>query len=207
MLISFYPICPPYLHFLHLPDVNKKIHYEILQIQLLTLDEHLEIMHTKLLIRDGSFTERYQHWNGHLKIGTLQVLRDSYAKELCGFGEQETELEYGHLYTSMKWHHLRMKAEHILFLMEYFKTLLTVQQYNLVSNKDHCEVLDRGIKKCYYTYTFGSRTEMSGSTKHFGDIYFELLVGDTYCQFEIRCQYQANQKHWSFEKLMEILLQ
>lgn len=164
-------------------------------------------MHTKLLIRDGSFTERYQHWKEQLKTGTLQALRDSYAKELCGFGEQETELEYGHLYTSMKWHHFRMKAEHILFLMEYFKALLSQHQYNLVNSKDHCEVLDRGIKKCYYTCNLDCRIEVADNKKHFGNIYFELLVDDTYCQFEIRCEYQANQQYWSFEKLMEILLQ
>lgn len=171
------------------------------------MEEHSEIMHTKLLIRDGSFTERYQQWRDHLKIGSLQALRDSYAKELCGFGEQETELQYGRLYTSLRWHHLKFNAEHILFLMEYFKTLLIAHNYELINSKDHCEVLDRGIKKCYYTCNLNCRHEIEPDTKHFGDIYLELLVGDTYCQFEIRCQYQTNRQYLSFEKLMETLLQ
>ena len=166
-------------------------------------------MSTKILIRPLNFHLRYQHWQGIEKSKDLDLLHKHYAAHVFDQIKNEIIFQVDGLSTKMQWSPHFTDSERLAYIIEHFKNILLKNKYILLKYEERNEVWDRGIKTNIQSFTFITDSKSNRwkekTENNFGQIILEQSHGEK--QSLLICTEPIKEeKHLSFEKLMEFLL-
>lgn len=167
-------------------------------------------MHTKILFRPVNFHLRYQQWENTHKSKDLENLHHCYCQHV--FEQEKNNIVYdeNELYAKLQWNTEFNEPERLAYMIEHFKNTLLKNNYSLLKLEEKNEIWDKGLKVTVQNVVLNADAHYNEfgafSELHFGDITLEQINIEDQFILGITCKYYINKTHYSFEKLMELLL-